>query len=108
MVQVHVLARVWGFESLLRHQVNFKALSSRPLLRAFALFRFLTDLPLFAVPYVQDDRRPPVKSPPSSILESTISIEEFPAFRGLPPPKAAPTTPSQECNEPELTAFPRP
>jgi hypothetical protein len=27
MVQVHVLARVWGFESLLRHQMNFKALS---------------------------------------------------------------------------------
>ena len=30
MVQVHVLARVWGFESLLRHQIA-AAITLRPL-----------------------------------------------------------------------------
>jgi hypothetical protein len=30
MVQVHVLARVWGFESLLRHQASFAAFSLFP------------------------------------------------------------------------------
>ncbi len=41
VVQVHVLARVWGFESLLRHQI-FRVSSLRHLTFSFTFFRPLT------------------------------------------------------------------
>ena len=57
MVQVHVLARVWGFESLLRHQAiiynkdsrGFKPVSPRKSTLAGILVRFVTAAPTNAV-----------------------------------------------------------